>query len=51
VRQFGLYPQWAQEICEELPLVREDWGGRTAGVWVVSPEAESPVAMFGRDKR
>ena len=51
VRQFGLYPQWAQETCEDLPLVREDWGGRTAGVWVVSPEAESPVAMFGRDKR
>src|SRR4029450_5143289 len=34
VRQFGLYPQWAQETCEELPLVREDWGGGTSGVWV-----------------
>ena len=51
VRQFGLYPQWAQETCEELPLVREDRGGRTAGVWVVPPGAKSPVAMFGRDKR
>src|SRR6266498_5495848 len=51
VRQFGLYPQWAQETCEELPLVREDWGGRTSGVRVVPPGAESPVAMSGRDKR
>ena len=51
VRQFGLYPQWAQETCEELPLVREDRGGRAAGVWVVPPGAKSPVAMSGRDKR
>src|SRR6266513_6301438 len=51
VRQFGLYPQWAQETCEELPLVREDWGGRTSGVRVVPPGAKSPVAMSGRDKR
>src|SRR6266849_9453331 len=51
VRQFGLYPQWAQETCRKLPLVREDWGGRTPGVRVVSPEAKSPVAMSGRDKR
>src|SRR5438128_5761121 len=51
VRQFGLYPQWAQETCEGLPLVREDWGGRTSGVRVVPPGAKSPVAMSGRDKR
>src|SRR5207245_11105610 len=51
VRQFGLYPPWAQETCEGLPLVREDWGGRTSGVRVVPPGAKSPVAMSGRDKR
>ncbi len=39
VRQFGLYPAWAQEICGELSLVREDREGLTAGVPVVSPEA------------
>ena len=39
VRQFGLYPSWAQEACEELPLVREDRGGRSAGVPVVVPTA------------
>src|SRR5438132_6110565 len=32
VRQFGLYPSWAQDACGELPLVREDRGGRSAGV-------------------
>ena len=31
VRQFGPYPAWAQDICEELSLVREDRDGRTAG--------------------
>src|SRR3954463_14394555 len=31
VRQFGLYPSWAQETCAGLPLVREDRGGRSAG--------------------
>ena len=39
VRQFGLYPSWAEEVCEELPLVREDRGGRTAGVPVALPRA------------
>ena len=32
VRQFGLYPLWALEGCEGLPLVREDRGGPTSGV-------------------
>ena len=35
VRQFGLYPLWALEGCEGLPLVREDGGGPTSGVPVV----------------
>ena len=35
VRQFGLYPLWALEGCEGLPLVREDRGGPTSGVPVV----------------
>src|SRR5918997_274522 len=39
VRQFGLYPSWAQEACAGLPLVREDRGGRSAGVAVVPPGA------------
>jgi hypothetical protein len=26
-RQFGPYPQWAQEICENLSLVRKDRDG------------------------
>src|SRR5579883_3512335 len=39
VRQFGLYPSWALETCGELPLVREDRGGRPAGVPVVVPTA------------
>jgi len=39
VRQFGLYPLWAQEVCGELPPVREDRGGRTAGVPVVRQRA------------
>ena len=39
VRQFGLYPLWAEVICEGLPLVREDRGGPTAGVPVVLPKA------------
>ena len=37
VRQFGLYPLRALERCGELPLVREDRGGRTAGVPVGGP--------------
>src|SRR5438876_5842041 len=32
VRQFGLYPSWALEVCGELSLVREDRDGRNAGV-------------------
>ena len=39
VRQFGPYPSWAQEVCEEPLLVREDRSGRTAGVPVVTPVA------------
>jgi hypothetical protein len=39
VRQVGLYPLWAQVICEELSLVREDRDGPTAGVPVVPPGA------------
>ena len=39
VRQVGLYPLWAQGNCADLPLVREDRGGRTAGVPVVLPSA------------
>jgi hypothetical protein len=39
VRQFGLYPAWAQEACEELSLVREDRDGQTSGVPVVPPGA------------
>lgn len=39
VRQVGLYPSRAQEICEGLSLVREDREGQTNGVPVVSPEA------------
>ena len=38
-RQFGLYLQWALEICVDLTLVREDRVGRTSGVPVVAPAA------------
>ena len=39
VRQFGPYPSRAEEICEDLSLVREDRDEHTAGVPVVSPGA------------
>ena len=39
VRQFGPYLPWAQEICEDLSLVREDRDGRTSGIPVVPPGA------------
>ena len=39
VRQFGPYPLWAQEDCEELSLVREDRDGLTSSVSVVWPQA------------
>ena len=39
VRQFGPYLLWAEYICEELSLVREDRDGRTDGVPVVTPVA------------
>src|SRR5579871_3642036 len=39
VRQFGLYPLRAQEVCGELSLVREDRDGQTSGVPVVPPGA------------
>ena len=40
VRQFGPYPSRAEEICEDLSLVREDRDGHTAGVPVVLPRAK-----------
>ena len=39
VRQFGLYLSWAQEICGDLTLVREDRVGQTTGLPVVPPGA------------
>ena len=39
VRQFGLYLLWAQEICEDPTLVREDRVGQTTGAPVVPPGA------------
>ena len=39
VRQFGLYPSWALECCEEPSLVREDRDGLTSRVPVVPPGA------------
>ena len=39
VRQFGPYPSWAQEICGDLSLVREDRDGQTTGGSVVLPSA------------
>ena len=39
VRQVGLYPMWAQEICGEFSLVREDWEEQTSSVPVVTPVA------------
>ena len=39
VRQFGPYLLWAEDICEELSLVREDRDGRTSSVAVVPPGA------------
>jgi hypothetical protein len=39
VRQFGPYLSWAQETCEDLPIVREDLGGRTSSAPVVTPVA------------
>ena len=50
VREFGPYPAGAEEICEELSLVREDRDGRTSGVSVVD-QRHGRVAKFGRDKR
>ena len=41
VRQFGLYPSWAQDVCGELSLVREDRDGQTNGVRVVPPGADA----------
>ena len=39
VRQFGPYLSWAQDICEDLSLVREDREGHTTGAPVVPPGA------------
>ena len=40
VRQFGLYLLWAQEICGDPTLVREDRVGQTPGASVVPPGAQ-----------
>ena len=37
VRQFGPYMLWAEDICEELSIVREDRDGQTAGVPAIVP--------------
>ncbi len=50
VRQFGPYPARAEDIREELSLVREDRDGRTAGA-SVGYQIHGRVAKFGRDKR
>ncbi len=39
VRQFGPYLSWAQEICGDSSLVREDRDEQTSGVSVVVPTA------------
>jgi hypothetical protein len=36
VRQVGPYLTWVKDDCGGLPLVREDWGGRSSGVPVVT---------------
>src|SRR3989338_2428097 len=51
VRQFGPYLPWAQEICGDLSLVREDRDGRTSSVPVIPPGVRRWVAMFGSDNR
>ena len=40
VRQFGPYLSWAQEVWEELSLVREDRDGHINGGPVVTPVAQ-----------
>ena len=50
VRQFGPYPARAEDIREELSLVREDRDGRAAGV-PVRKQSYGRVAKPGRDKR
>ena len=47
VRQFGLYLLWAQEICEDPTLVREDRVGPTSGEPVVPPGAR-PGSRVGQ---
>ena len=37
VRQFGPYPVWALEYCEDFFLVREDQKDHTSGVPVIVP--------------
>ena len=39
VRQFGLYPLRSLGCLGGLPIVREDLGGRTSGMPVVTPVA------------
>ena len=46
VRQFGPYLSWAEDICEDLSLVREDRDGRTYCAPVVTP-----VALPGSEVR
>ena len=43
VRQFGPYPMWAFDICENPSLVREDRDGRTSSVPVVLPRASPGI--------
>ena len=50
VRQFGPDPARAEDVWEELCLVREDRDGRTTGVSVVD-QRPSSEANAGRDKR
>ena len=48
VRQFGPYLLWAQEICEDLTLVREDRVGQTSGLSVVPPGASLSSYVWTR---
>ena len=50
VRQFGPYLVWAQEICEDPSLVREDRDGRTSCAPVVAPAAR-PGSDVRKDNR
>src|SRR5579863_4061841 len=49
VRQFGLYPSRASEVCGTPSLVREDRDGRTARVAVVVPTARRVADVRARE--